>query len=755
MFPSRWLRRVQGQLQHPSAKASPSRRHRKSYGISHAAFISTEGLEQRILLVAPANDNFADSVAIIGDDVTVFGTNVDATKEAGEPDHAGDTGGHSVWWNWTPTFTGLARVDTIGSDFDTLLAVYTGVDVGLLIEIESDDDGGPGLQSRLFFNAVALTTYQIAVDGFSGDVGNITLNVLSAPIPANDDFADRELITGNTATLLGTNFNSSKELGEPDHAGDTGGNSVWWTWTAPFSGTAEIDTEGSDFDTLLGVYTGGNVAALTEIASDDDGGFSNQSKVTIAAIAGATYQIAVDGFGGDQGDIVLNVALSTLTIDGTNGDDEITVDLHDPNNVHVIVNGVESDINTSGLDRIEVHGMAGDDILHVIGTMGNDDVTLNPGMMEFAGPAFTVGADSFSYIDVKSGGGEDRASLFDSAGEDQYIASPMTARLVGTGFDSLVEGFRRVYAYSYAVGFDTARLFDSAGNDNFTGDPIRSRLFGNGYHNSASRFEQVEAFASTGNDTTTLFDSPGNDLFQSYENAGMLSGVGFDNRGLNFDRVYGSSYVGGTDEAHMHDSTGDDRFVGREARSIIFSDDYYASVSRFEEVFAIGFNGGNDRADLHGTPGNDNVVADPDRTRMSGSGYYLEVIFFEMINAYAGTGGNDTVTINDSTGNDDFLNTPQGSFMTWSNGRKLSLYGFDSVVVASSLGGSDTAEFLELSTLDAVFAANDTASVERSSGTSVSVKGFARVRAGSLSAPGPDLALASIDFSFIKIGEWI
>ena len=60
---------------------------------------------------------------------------------------------------------------------------------------------------------------------------------------------------------------------QPDFAhvaGDSGGHSAWWSWTAPANGTAIVSTLGSDFDTLLGIYTGSNIAALTLIGDNDD-----------------------------------------------------------------------------------------------------------------------------------------------------------------------------------------------------------------------------------------------------------------------------------------------------------------------------------------------------------------------------------------------------------------------------------------------------------------------------------------------------
>ena len=54
------------------------------------------------LVPRPANNDFADAQALAGADATATGTNVDATKESGEPEHAGEVGGKSVWYSWTP-----------------------------------------------------------------------------------------------------------------------------------------------------------------------------------------------------------------------------------------------------------------------------------------------------------------------------------------------------------------------------------------------------------------------------------------------------------------------------------------------------------------------------------------------------------------------------------------------------------------------------------------------------------------------------
>ena len=129
------------------------------------------------------------------------------------------------------------------------------------------------------------------------------VSALSAP--ANDMFANRITISGDSGSVNGSNDYATIESGEPDYAGN---NTVWWRWTAPLSGACSIDTCGSDFDTYLAVYTGNSVDALSLIARNDDGGCGNNtSKVCIDVTAGQTYQIQVSGYSSSyEGNIILN-----------------------------------------------------------------------------------------------------------------------------------------------------------------------------------------------------------------------------------------------------------------------------------------------------------------------------------------------------------------------------------------------------------------------------------------------------------------
>jgi hypothetical protein len=126
--------------------------------------------------------------------------------------------------------------------------------------------------------------------------------------PPNDYFTNRIALAGSLVTLATTNVNATKEFMEPNHGGNAGGRSVWWSWTAPFTGRATLTTAGSSFDTLLGIYTGGAVNALSTMTSNDNDGTNLTSRASFNCVAGVPYPIAVDGKSGAFGNIVLRLA---------------------------------------------------------------------------------------------------------------------------------------------------------------------------------------------------------------------------------------------------------------------------------------------------------------------------------------------------------------------------------------------------------------------------------------------------------------
>lgn len=136
---------------------------------------------------------------------------------------------------------------------------------------------------------------------------NASAQPLHAP-PANDDFTNAVVLGGVFGTVSGSNVGATKENWEPKHAGNPGGASIWVKWTAPESGSFTFDTIRSNFDTLLAVYTWPNSTEPLKFiqANDDANGYSGTgSMVSFKAEQKTIYYIAIDGYGGATGQVVI------------------------------------------------------------------------------------------------------------------------------------------------------------------------------------------------------------------------------------------------------------------------------------------------------------------------------------------------------------------------------------------------------------------------------------------------------------------
>jgi hypothetical protein len=269
--------------------------------------------------VPPVNDDFANRIDLSGSlPIEETGTNVAATQEVGEDPHEFlyEPAEHSVWFSWEAEDTEWVTVSTCGSDFHTLLGVYSGSSLSFLEKVVPGKEGtrfdcSPGGQ-QVTFRALAGTTYEIRVDGNlspqppAPTEGSIALEIASTPVPGNDDFADAQAVAAESldggtfyrVDVPGFNWNATKELGEPAHAGDQGGASVWYSWTAPANGEASVVVASGALEAVLGVYTGTSLNALTPVATPT----SFPGEVDMHVTAGTAYRIAVDGmFDGGAG----------------------------------------------------------------------------------------------------------------------------------------------------------------------------------------------------------------------------------------------------------------------------------------------------------------------------------------------------------------------------------------------------------------------------------------------------------------------
>ncbi|GMW01328.1 MAG: hypothetical protein AMXMBFR84_24650 [Candidatus Hydrogenedentota bacterium] len=267
----------------------------------------------------PDNDNVFARSNFSG--VQIAGSNVDATSETNEPNHAGASAGKSVWFMWTsPNHPGTMELSTAGSSFDTVLAVYT--DPGYTTMpaaaslVVSSNDYFPDGTSRVTFRTPLFgAQYLIALDGdLTGLLteGDFVLTGHFTPdqAPGNDNIANA--LSVNIGSLLDSfNYGATSELNEPDHASSSAGKSIWYK--SSFIYAVKVSTAGSAIPTILAAYTG-TPGSLMELDSDVD---VDGSGASITIQPGGAFYIAVDsveGSGHTEGPIKLTIS-ETATID--------------------------------------------------------------------------------------------------------------------------------------------------------------------------------------------------------------------------------------------------------------------------------------------------------------------------------------------------------------------------------------------------------------------------------------------------------
>ncbi len=83
---------------------------------------------------------------------------------------------------------------------------------------------------------------------------------------------------------------------------------MFWVYTATVAGDIVFDTEGSGFDTQLGIYSGTDCTASC-VDDDDDSGTGLLSSITVTGVSiGDQFVVQVGGFGSGAGAGVLNIA---------------------------------------------------------------------------------------------------------------------------------------------------------------------------------------------------------------------------------------------------------------------------------------------------------------------------------------------------------------------------------------------------------------------------------------------------------------
>jgi hypothetical protein len=148
----------------------------------------------------PSNDACVNAVAISASHYADTVVTTAATAEMQDPaptlfpdcivgpcaDPESDCRGKSVWYVFTAPNAGTVVADTLDSDYDTVLSVYTG-SCGSLQRVPdgcNDDDPLDGAQSSVSLPISAGTTYRFMISAFNNDGGNLVFRLMFSGMPA-------------------------------------------------------------------------------------------------------------------------------------------------------------------------------------------------------------------------------------------------------------------------------------------------------------------------------------------------------------------------------------------------------------------------------------------------------------------------------------------------------------------------------------------------------------------------------------------
>lgn len=215
----------------------------------------------------PANDSFANAstITLTGSSGSVAGTNIQASKEPGEPNHAGSAGGRSVWWRFVAPASGRLTVTTLGSNFDTLLAAYTGTTVGSLTVQASNDDAETPEQnpnadrkrtSAIAFNVNAGTSYFIAVDGWDALFGQITLDLSLAAVAGTAPTITSQPTARTVTAGTGTTFSVTATGGALSYQWYFNGNAIAGATASDYTITSAQTANAGSYHVVVSNFYG-------------------------------------------------------------------------------------------------------------------------------------------------------------------------------------------------------------------------------------------------------------------------------------------------------------------------------------------------------------------------------------------------------------------------------------------------------------------------------------------------------------------
>ena len=290
---------------------------------------------------APSNDDPSSPTVIT---TLPFTETLDTTEATTQPEEPTSCNyGRSVWYSFTAPEQMRVALNTAGSDYPTVIAVFRGSPTNTNLVV--CEGGSP---ARVSLGLVAGETYHFMV---SGSGGVLTFNMDVAQPPANDDIANARQVSRRLPFSHGMDATEATlDLSDPSCYGKA--RTVWYRYEKPSSSDAAkvvMKTYRSNYDTTLSVYQGSR-SNLKQIACNNDAGSTRQSKVDFVAEPGKTYFVMVGSYrNAPAGQLLLTVKDAPLPL-------KLSVNIAGTGSVSTVTGRarIEGTVRCSRVTRIQI-----------------------------------------------------------------------------------------------------------------------------------------------------------------------------------------------------------------------------------------------------------------------------------------------------------------------------------------------------------------------------------------------------------------
>ncbi len=356
--------------------------------------------------------------------------------------------------------------------------------------------------------------------------------------------------------------------------------------------------------------------------------------------------------------------------------------------ISIAVHGETYTMNTVAAN-FDIHDSRGNDEVWVFGSESNDAAQIWADRAELASSDYQLSFAGSTRYSLIGNGGTDKVTLYDTAGDDVFLGRRDFVVLQSDQVRHLARGFAEVKMQSLLGGFDLGLLEDSAGDDRFVLTPVSALM---DYADQASilvsGFDKLQGFAlHGGNDVAQVTGSAGNDRLVGRPTATYLESNGAQHLAKGFEAVVAHAGSGGHDVAILYDSPGDDRLAVSADRTVLTGSQFSITVHGFDEVGALGQSGGNNVATFRDTNTNNTFVGMSGLAIMEGVGFRHVAHGYTQVTAVA-SGGWDRAVLYKGHADHNLL-TSHGNVATLSGGGKATtVASFEDLLIVSSPSGA-------------------------------------------------------------------